>query len=643
MPRLPHGKVVTFSDVQKAAGELASLAADNPLAFTAGKPFDPQAFDYLFPDLQGDPDNLLPESPETVQGLIALGQAMRDTGEGGDSRIPAIYTYFGQFVDHDITLEITSGKLPELLDPALEPLTRDDVRAKIRNARTATLDLDSVYGVPAPRDGDRMVTGRVTPLGGNSKPRLRPPGKDDDNDLPREPRSADPAHDRAALTGDPRNDENLVIAQLHLAFLRAHNALVGRGMDFERAGRLLRQHYQHLVVHDFLPKIVDPRIVDRIVRDGNQVYDAMAEPFFLPLEFTVGAYRFGHTMVRADYNFNLNFNRSGEPGTFPATLGDLFTFTALSGEVGGTDTLPDNWIVEWENLAGPRSDRARLIDTRLVEPLFELPDIQGMPQKGDAARLAVRNLLRGYLLRMPTGQAVARALGFDPLTPDEILGSVGDEQADALRAAGFLERTPLWYYVLAEALVREKGRRLGPVGGTLVAEVLIGLVRRSNDSILNGSSWQPTLGVQEGVFELTDLLRLAGVLGDGPKKKAGKKMAGFAAPTGSGTASLADGKATPIAVEAHLETGEDIRAARIGSPGNTPVSFSGSARDQRAILHTDEFGELIWGMSLETNAPFAKWSLKLTKVGGTEGKPDQENRTDGSGIAKPRPRGRKQF
>src|SRR5262249_44742992 len=143
----------------------------------------------------------------------------------------------------------------------LAPLPLHEIRHNLKNLRTATLDLDSVYSDPAPLDGDRLVVGKVSALNGASKPFLRPAGKDDFNDLPREPRSPDIAHDRAALTGDPRNDENTIIGQLHTAFLRAHNALVGRGNDLRRARRLLRQHYQWMVLHDFLPRIADPYVV----------------------------------------------------------------------------------------------------------------------------------------------------------------------------------------------------------------------------------------------------------------------------------------------------------------------------------------------------------------------------------------------
>lgn len=540
MPRLLHGDTVSLESFHAAASEVAAATADVPFGFAAAVSADVQDFDFLFPKLQENDKNLLPVSAATRDALIALGRTMRDVGDGasGDSKIPAAYTYLGQFIDHDVTLETSSASAADLVAPGLTPMPLDEIRANIRNLRTATLDLDSVYGPPAPRDGERMVLGTVTPLGGSGKPLLRPVGKDDANDVPREGPSNDPRTDRAALIGDPRNDENLVIAQLQLAFLRAHNALVDDGYSFSAARRLLRQHYQHLVVHDFLPRVCDPKVVRRVLRDGNKLYHPFVEPFFLPLEFTVAAYRFGHTMIRADYDFNLNFNTSGEPSTFPATLGLLFTFTALSGQLGfpgqESDTLPENWIIEWENFVdggGRRPNPARRLDTKLVEPLFELPDIVGMPEAGDKGRLAVRNLLRGYLLRMPTGQAVARAVrkrwGTPILSKRQIeRAAASEEQAQVLRDSGFLERTPLWYYVLAEASLLGKGRHLGPVGSFLVAEVLIGLARRSEDSILRTKSWRPTLpSARSGRFELADLLRLAGVLpaaGKGGKSAKGK-------------------------------------------------------------------------------------------------------------------------
>jgi hypothetical protein len=513
MPRLSHGGVLTLEEFRKARETMADRSAESPLGFAvmAGA-VDTQDFGFLLPGLQDNPDNRLPERRRTRDALVELGRAMR-AGGGGDSDIPAAYTYFGQFVDHDITLELESATLRDLVDPDLAPLGRAEIREKIRNARTATLELDSVYGGPAPRDEEnpeKMRIGRVTTSGS------RPKDKDVFNDLPRRGRRSDPKLDREALIGDPRNDENLIVAQMHVAFLRAHNRLVNQGEDFQGARRLLRQHYQHIVLHDFLKKIADPQVVDETIAQ-NRVYTPAEDRPFMPLEFSVAAYRLGHSMVRASYDFNVNFP--------DATFDLLFTFTAMGGQLGGDDTLPERWIIEWENFvdAGRPFARTRGIDTRLVEPLFELPDLQGRPLPEDRGRLAVRNLLRGYLLRLPTGQAVARELrqrlqgvrDIPVLTEQQVRAAATDGQVQVLEDAEFLQRkTPLWFYILAEAAALGNGRRLGPVGSTIVAEVLVGLVRRSPGSILSTAGWQPTLpSAQVGTFTLTDLLKFARVLG----------------------------------------------------------------------------------------------------------------------------------
>jgi len=517
MPRLPHGEVFNLEDFTDARQKLVESSARTTMGFAVmARPADTQDFGYLFPELQDDPDNLLPERRATRNALVDLGLAMRDTGDAagdGNIGIPPAYTYFGQFVDHDITLKASSANLPELFDPDLTPLPLARIETDIRNTRTAMLELDSVYGELAPRVGARMKLGKVTDLGNQGEPFRRPPGKGDNNDVPREPRDPDPKHDRAALIGDPRNDENLVVAQMHVAFLRAHNELVDRGASAGEARRLLQRHYQHIVLHDFLKRIASPAIVDDIIENGNRIFPD--DEFFMPLEFSVAAYRFGHSMIRSQYDFNINFQ--------PATLDQLFTFTAMGGQLGGFDTLPENWIIQWKNFVdtGRPFNRARRIDTNLVEPLFELKDLRGRPLPDNRKSLAVRNLLRGYLLRIPTGQAVARRLrrvleGVREvlvLGPNQIRNGVTSDQAKILDNAGFLERTPLWYYILAEAAILVEGRRLGPVGSTIVAEVLVGLVRRSDNSILNVTDWEPNLPSEEpGEFTLSDLLRFAGVL-----------------------------------------------------------------------------------------------------------------------------------
>src|ERR687898_1299475 len=517
MPRVAHGSSATPDQLRQAHEALSDRAAEVDLGFAVAAPAALQDFDFLFPELQDDDANLLPRSATTVKRLKELGRAMVDPGPAtGDGRVPAIYTYFGQFVDHDITFETSSFTTAKLLAPGLGPLPVAQIRDDLKNLRTASLELDSLYGPPAPRDPanqSKMLIGKVTKLNGISVPVKRPPGKGDDDD---------PLRDRAARIGDPRNDENLIVAQLHLAFLKAHNRLVDQGRTFEEARRLVRQHYQHIVLQDFLKRVADPAIADAVITGGNRFYDAMGEPFFLPLEFTVAGFRFGHTMIRDTYDFNLNFT--------DASLGLLFTFTALSGELGDFDTLPDNWIVQWERFIGPGGgkNKARKFDTKLSTGLFQLQTVTGeVEQPADAANLAVRNLLRGYGLRMPTGQAMADRLGLPVLSAAQLEAAAASErQASVLKASGFLERTPLWYYLLAESK-HHGGQRLGPVASTLVAEVLVGLVRRSADSILATPGWAPSLpSAKPGIFELADLLRFAKVVGGGAAPKTYKVKSG---------------------------------------------------------------------------------------------------------------------
>jgi hypothetical protein len=449
--------------------------------------------DYLLPGLQEVPEALLPEDPATVRFLTALGATMRDQdgGESLDSRIPSAYTYFGQFVDHDIVRLPAIGNLS---DPQLAPMTLADVQSLIGNGRSAPLDLDSLYTHPAPRDNvniNMMTLGTLAASG----PRPQGVALDDLQDLPRT--------NGAAQIGDPRNAENPIIAQLHVAFLRAHNRLVEREGTFDEARRQLLQHYHWIVLHDFLPRITDPDIVAAALEQPS-FHDEQGREFFLPFEFTT-AYRFAHSMVRNVYDYNSVFPQ--------ATLGQLFALT-------NAGTLPVRGIIQWQNFAGDQArNMARCLDTRLVEPLFELPNLPGATLHGEI-RLAVLDLRRGYLLRMPSGQAVAEAMGFQPLTAADIEAAAASrEQLEVLRESGFSGRTPLWFYILAEATHNRNANgkdHLGPLGSTLVAKTLIGLVRESEYSILNEPGWSPTLG-QEGVgekrpFGLPDLLQFAGVL-----------------------------------------------------------------------------------------------------------------------------------
>ncbi len=512
--RLGHGEVRDKTVVESIENTFATAATALQLRPRV------KDFGFIFDDLT-DAERLV-VGPETVVQLKALGLVMRDNATGsqgsatdpGTSDIPAAYTYFGQFVDHDITLDEASGSMDTLSDPDLTPKTGV---SDIKNSRTATLDLDSVYGGPRdPADPNKMQLGPVVLLNGQSVPVLRPPGKSDLNDLPRLPRSEDPGLDRAAQIGDPRNDENIIVAQMHVAFLKAHNSLIDRGMDFDAARRALTLRYQSIVLDDYLSLICDPAIHARVLQYGPGHFNVDDDSnLFMPVEFAFACYRFGHSMVRTKYDYNLNFTN--------VDLSVLFSFTALSGQVGevaapdGFDTVPDNWIIQWERLlplnAGDIAQHTRLIDTQLTNFLFALRDTFGQPEgqngsdnvKQLAPMLARRNLLRGYLIGLPTGQALARRFGLVPLQGQALLDALpAGEIREA--AAPFADRTPLWFYILAEAGDPHgpQGKHLGPLGSTVLMEVFYNLAKHSPISILAEpaqSNIRP--------FHLSDLIKLS--------------------------------------------------------------------------------------------------------------------------------------
>ena len=439
-------------------------------------------YDFLFADLQRNPANLLDPAPETAEQLIKLGATMVDplpTDPAFDSDIPSAYTYLGQFIDHDLTRQSLVN--PPATSGPITPLPPAEIRAS-SNLRTFGLDLDCLYG-PAiepgvayeiPRKGDQLAT-EIT-AGAPFRP-----------ELPREQ-----AVPHAALIGDRRNDENLMVSQLHLAFMLAHNKLVAQGADFDQARQELRRHYQWIVIDDYLNKIADPVIVDDVWKGKLNLFDPPDDDVFMPLEFAVAAFRFGHTMIRDVYNYNQTFDKVH---LFQVLLpGFLVTYHHIPGE----------WIIDWNRFIDG-TNKARRFDTTLAQGLLRMEDGQG---RVSPFGLATMDLIKGFLLRLPTGEAVARRLGME-ISPNALLEVVTDEQRKILKQDVFAGRTPLWFYVLAEAQVAGKGR-LGPVGSAIVASVLIGLARKSKDSYLRDPNWKPRLG-KDGVFNLSDLFRFAGV------------------------------------------------------------------------------------------------------------------------------------
>jgi len=496
-----------------------------PVTTNAFTEAPPGRFGFMFGDLASKPENRLPEGPDTIEALRQLGRSMGEDPSNEESGIPAAFTYFGQFIDHDITLteieQPRDGAPPDIFNvielPDFPVLTPEQVATRLLNRRTGVLDLDSVYqldGAQGARDPDgAMVLGSVTEV----PEELRPIKTADlHHDLPRLPPQADRELDRKAIIGDARNDENLVIAQLHVAFLRAHNALMRRdGLDAGQARRAIRRRYQWAVLHDFLPRICAPRVMQTLHEDGATAWRAeRASALFMPIEFSAAAYRFGHSMVRQEYDYNDTFKPEG--GLARATFNFMFTFTALSGDIQPEPgenhqfpSLPNNWIIDWVRFfdhgatAGPNP--ARKIDTRISPELANLRDQVGMPIPSIMGRLAARNLLRGYLLGLPTGQAVAARLGVDGPDAAAILAAVPETNRARFAAAGFHLATPLWFYILAEAAAAE-GKHLGSVGSVIVADTLWNHVRFADDSVLVDPPTRAELDT--GEFTLRGLIRI---------------------------------------------------------------------------------------------------------------------------------------
>jgi hypothetical protein len=387
----------------------------------------------------------------------------RLTAGGDDATEAAGWPFFGQLIAHDITADrspITGGVDPEAL----------------RNARAPKLDLEMLYS-----DG---------PIGSPFLFDVGDPAKfllaEDGHDVPRNQQGV-------ALIGDPRNDVHLFALTLHVALLHAHNRVVdllrADGLPesevFDHARTALTWHYQWVVVHDFLPRLVGTDLVHDVLTDGGRWFAPPPLQAYIPLEFADAAFRYGHGQIRHTY-------RLVEGGPAVPLFPDLVGFGPLPA-----DRRLD--LTQVFDVPGhPPAQRAKRLDGRLAASLIGLPEqVTGAVDAAAYRSLAVRDLLRGETTRLPSGEAVAELLGAEPLTTDEL-------------EHNWSHGTPLWFYVLKEAEYRGGGDRLGPVGGRIVAEVLIGLLRADPTSYLSlATGWRPTLPSAAPDFGLVDLIGLA--------------------------------------------------------------------------------------------------------------------------------------
>jgi len=376
-----------------------------------------------------------------------------------DSQLEAGWPFFGQYVAHDLTADRS-------------PLRDHAYIDALRNMRSPRANLESLYG--------------GGPVGSPYLYQRDDPAKllENDSDLPRN-------QEGIALIGDPRNDVHVLMSQLHVHFIAAHNELVDRlredgvaeGDLFDEARRALSWHYQWVIVNEFLPSLVGQELVDEVLTAGARYYRPDGAPY-IPLEFADAAYRYGHSQIRQHYRLQAG-------GPLFAVFPDLIGF----GPVGERRV---DWSLLFDVPGRPPAQRAKPMDGVLPRSLIELPTAITGAVGDDAYRsLATRDLERGQGTGLPSGEAVARLFGAEPLSEDEL----------DLARHGWEGETPLWLYVLRESSARHGGDRLGAVGGRIVAEVLHGVILADPESYLAlDPAWTPTLPARGSRFGIADIL-----------------------------------------------------------------------------------------------------------------------------------------
>jgi hypothetical protein len=412
----------------------------------------------------------------TTEVLEQLALSMRRDGtpipinsRQGRSPPAAAVTYFGQFVDHDLTMDTTPVREAGWCEPI------DTI-----NHRTPWLDLDCLYG-----DGPR--SSRHHHLYESDDASFR---------IGHSPRGGEPfdvpfTHDGRLALADERNGENIILRQIHAMFLKLHNVAVRElsislppRQRFDQARDRVRWQYQWLVRNWFLKEICHPEIYEAMIEMGDRRIDWSERGFAIPVEFSVAAMRFGHSMVRGTYQ--LRELRDG---------GKLLRLSDLFGEQNNR-ALDSSQKIDWGFFSGtsPGSKpdaNANEIDTTIAEPLFKLPDEHidlyvRTPTPHPPRALHMRTLTRGAAMRLPTGQQVRKALDeADIAAPTP---GYKEHPWKPLRDAGLDQDTPLWYYILLEAeldpglaqgrTAKTKyggfGATLGKLGSRLVAEVIEG-------------------------------------------------------------------------------------------------------------------------------------------------------------------------
>jgi len=421
---------------------------------------------------------LFPPSPASLEvqrpALAALAATMVDDNlrvcphfpaHTPEKLVTAGFTYFGQFLHHDLTDDSSSLEEARRLEPE-----------QIRNDQLPCFNLANLYG-EGPFAGPHAALYEP----GGVRLRVGPKVSLTDGSS----RSFDLATDGNVLAADRRAAENVILRQMTAFFARLHNCAVEQHRRdaanpeklFAQARRQLCWQFQRLIYEDYLPRLLDPDVYQRVFVENRP--RLRWREFAVPAEFAAAAMRFGHSMVREEYFLS-------------RTSRDL-KLPELATRARDPRSLESEWAIEWgqffQNASiDSQAITARPIDTKITAPLHRLPLPAlhvfnlGAPTGGDGTiNLPLLTLLRGAALRLPSGQTVARAFDEPELTLDELTRDCAGAPTpggEVLRAHGLLRATPLFFYILREAEVRGHGNHLGRVGSQIVAEVLHAALHR---------------------------------------------------------------------------------------------------------------------------------------------------------------------
>jgi Animal haem peroxidase len=492
---------------QKAAKESVSVRPGPACSHARAMRAEPKGY---YSRLFAKPAN--PIGREQEDALVALGNAMRYDVEREGTHTPrAAFTYFAQFLGHDLTHDPTP-----LAGPYSEP-------EETPNFRTASFDLDHVYG-GGPKKSPYLYEGETGTetfkIGATIPGGYR-------RDLP-------VRHGRVLIGDleDTRNLDNLILRQLHVLFLKFHNEAIRQletnsalaaaseslpaGSLFERARRLVCWHYQWIIRHDFLPRILHSDVWNR---QQHRMRRQPGSSFSIPVEFSLAAFRFGHSMVCNAYPLNCRQRR--------VPIEELMALGQAAAPIS------DNYLIEWGTFldglpfsGAPVS--SNFIDTSLNRAMHGLSPgtirLANELESPNPSNLPVRTLLRGARAQLPSGQEVADALvkegkvrSDDSLTTSQLTADTLDRSGSALRRGKLAQNSPLFYYFLKEASLKGAGVSLGPIGSHIVSEAIQGALEADPQGYLSvvGPKWELPFwrvpsGLMRPINSLAGIVRLVG-------------------------------------------------------------------------------------------------------------------------------------